>query len=118
MIIESRDLEAKICFLKQTTYRLNNLGSISGRKLKTRNFQVPVSSWEGDHSNFIYSLMCSGSDSVATGGGEGRVVVRDRRGLKRAEVQAEKNAVRCMQMTESEDVVLAGDDGDVILLTN
>jgi aspartokinase-like uncharacterized kinase len=63
-------------------------------------------------------MLCVGNGTIITGGGEGKVVVRDKHGARLSEVIAAKNAIRCMQVTDSGTVVVAGDDGDVISLGN
>ena len=83
-----------------------------------RNYSTAVRSWEGDHSNFIYSMRCFSNGTIATGGGDGKLVCRDSSGAKVVDLQLETNAIRCIDVADGGQVAVCGDDGNVIVLNN
>ena len=73
--------------------------------------------WEDDHENFIYSMTCM-DGAVLTGGGAGNLVKRSIDGVKLFDIKIDNNAIRCISVTETNRIVTAGDDGNLIAITN
>lgn len=74
-----------------------------------------VHTWTEPDTNHIYSTRYL-NGGVLIGTGNGKIVTRAENGIETNRIQVDQNAIRCIQVDKSGNVVVATDDGNVITL--